>query len=93
MVTLHGLGGLTKFEAMAGWVSGLVKVLVQDAIGHEAATIDMFAAADNFLVNMITETDCLDLYITSHAQLRASLSTLVGKFLENQLTQKDSRRL
>jgi len=83
MLCVHNLGGLTKFHSMATWLSSLTSKLIQEAISGPEDMLDTFAQSDSFLMNMVTEQDCQDIYIRTHSQLQTSLANLTGRFLDN----------
>jgi hypothetical protein len=59
LVSIHRLGGLTKFVDMADWISSLSGKLIQEALvcmSHDDyELVDTIAYADGFLKSMVTD--------------------------------------
>lgn len=55
--------------------------------------IDSIAAADGFVLSMVTEPVCQDICVGSHHCIFISLQLLAGRYLGNVMTSSDNKRM
>lgn len=97
LVSIHRLGGLTKFIEMADWIAELSGKLIEEALVGMAkgdfALVDELTQAESFVSTMVTELVCQEICLRSYSRLVAALQGLTGRYLGNLMTVSDTKRM
>jgi hypothetical protein len=77
LVSIHRLGGLTKFTEMHAWISSLSGKLIEEALVcisvDDYELLDTLANDAGFLRSMVTDQVCYDIVLNNHIRVVGAL--------------------